>query len=144
MAGKNLNKVMLIGHLGKDPEIRFTPSGRAVANFSLATSESWVDKEGKKEERTEWHRIVVYGKLAEICNQYLSKGKQVYLEGRLQTREWQDKDGNKRTTTEIVVNEMIMLGGRGDGAPSNRQTGQSASSDDVPPDDAGKEDDIPF
>ncbi len=108
MAG--LNKVMLIGHLGRDPEVRYTPAGLAVANFTMATTEKF-----KEEERTEWHRIVAFDKLAEIMGQYLSKGKQVYIEGRLQTRDWQDKDGNKRTTTEIVANQMVMLGSRQDG-----------------------------
>jgi len=107
-----LNKVMLIGNLGKDPEVKYTPNGTAVASFSLATAESWV-KDGKKETRTEWHKIVVWGKLAEICGEYLTKGKQVYLEGRIQTREWEDKEGIKRYTTEIVASQMIMLGSKG-------------------------------
>jgi single-strand DNA-binding protein len=113
----SLNKAMLIGNLGKDPEIRYTADGMAVANFSLATSEKWKD-----EMRTEWHRIVAFGKLGEICGQYLTKGKQIYIEGRIQTREWDDKDGNKRTTTEIVANNMVMLGSRGD-APVSRPSG---------------------
>lgn len=110
MAG--LNKVMLIGHLGRDPEMRYTASGLAIANINLATTERV-----KGEDRTEWHRIVVFDKLAEICGQYLTKGRQAYFEGRLQTREWTDKEGNKRWTTEIVCNTMQMLGGRGDSAP---------------------------
>ena len=104
-----VNKVILIGHLGRDPETRTTQSGQTVANFTLATTERF-----KGEDRTEWHRIVVWGKLAEICAQYLTKGKQVYIEGRIQAREWEDKEGNKKTTTEIVANEMRMLGSKGD------------------------------
>ena len=104
----SVNKVILVGRLGADPEVRFTNSGMAVCNFRLATSESW-SKEGEKEERTEWHRIVAFGKLGEICGKWLAKGKQVYIEGRLQTREWEDRDGNRRWTTEIVAREMVML-----------------------------------
>ena len=108
MAG--VNKIILIGRLGRDPEVRYTPSGLGVANFSIATSEEWKDKAtGEKKERTEWHRIVAFGKLGEICGEYLSKGKQVYIEGRIQTREWEDKEGNKRYTTEIVASQMQML-----------------------------------
>ena len=111
MAG--VNKVILIGRLGKDPEIRYFQDGTAVANFSIATSEEWKDKEsGEKREKTEWHRIVAFRRLGEICGEYLSKGRQVYISGRLQTREWEDKDGNRRWTTEIVANEMQMLGRR--------------------------------
>lgn len=106
-----INKVILVGNLGGDPEIRFTKSDQAVASFSLATSEKWTDKEsGEKQEKTEWHRIVAWGKLGEICGEYLSKGKQVYIEGRLQTREWEDNDGVKRQTTEVIANNMTMLG----------------------------------
>jgi single-strand DNA-binding protein len=146
MAGRSLNKVTLIGHLGRDPEMRFMPSGSAVANFSIATTESWKDKDGNKEERTEWHRIVVYGKLAEICNQYLSKGRQVYVEGRLQTKEWEDRDGNKRTTTEVVVSEMIMLGGRADaeGNDKKKASGKPPPEDAPPEEEYGKDDEIPF
>ena len=107
-----LNKAILIGNLGKDPEVRYTPSGLAVVNISLATSEAWVNKEdGKKETRTEWHRVVAFGKLGEIFGKYLTKGKQVCIEGRIKTRNWEDKDGNKRSTTEIVASQLIMLGG---------------------------------
>jgi len=144
MASRSLNKVMLIGNLGKDPEIRFIPSGTAVANFSVATTESWTGKDGNKEEKTEWHKIVAWGKLAEIINQYLSKGERVYIEGRLQTREWEDRDGNKRWTTEIVANQMIMLGGRGEGATGGRSTGSTKKAEEPPPDDNAPEDDIPF
>jgi single-strand DNA-binding protein len=134
MAGGGVNKVILIGNLGRDPEVRFTPSGQAVANFTIATNDSWTDKQGQKQERTEWHRIVVWGKLAEICGEYLSKGRQAYVEGRLQTREWTDKEGKKNYTTEIVAQTVQFLGGRGDGAPRSRpQNGTSASQDYGPP-----------
>jgi len=112
MAG--VNRVTLVGRLGADPEIRYTPSGAAVANFTLATDESWKDKDGNKQEKVEWHRIVIFGKLAEIVGSYLTKGKQIYIEGRIQTREWEDREGNKKYTTEIVANEMQMLGARAD------------------------------
>ncbi|MBI5893469.1 MAG: single-stranded DNA-binding protein [Deltaproteobacteria bacterium] len=118
MAG--LNKVMLIGNLGADPEVKYTPSGTAVTNFRIATSEKWKDKEGKVQDRVEWHRIVTFGKLAEICGEYLVKGKQVYIEGRIQTRSWDDKDGNKKYMTEVVANTMQMLG-----SADNKQKGQA-------------------
>ncbi|NMO20239.1 single-stranded DNA-binding protein [Pyxidicoccus fallax] len=111
MAG-GVNKVILIGNLGADPEVRFTPGGQAVANFRIATSDSWTDKNGQKQERTEWHRIVVWGKLAELCGEYLKKGRQCYIEGRLQTREWTDKENRKNYTTEVVANSVTFLGGR--------------------------------
>ena len=107
-----VNRVFLVGRLGRDPEQRFTASGTAVTNFSLATDERWKDQSGERQTRTEWHQIVVWGRLAEICNQYLNKGKLVFIEGRLQTREWDDRDGNKRRTTEVVASEMRMLGSR--------------------------------
>jgi single-strand DNA-binding protein len=118
---RGINKVILVGNLGRDPEVRYSPNGQAVANITLATSESWKDKTtGDKQEKTEWHRVVFFGKLAEIAGEYLKKGAQVYVEGRLQTRKWQDKDGADRYTTEIVANEMQMLGSRsGQGAPSS-------------------------
>lgn len=123
MAG-GINKVILIGNLGRDPEVRFTPSGQAVANFSIATSESWTDKSsGQKQEKTEWHRIVVWGKLAELCGEYLKKGRQCYVEGRLQTREWTDKEGKKNYTTEVVANTVQFLGGAGGGAGGPRGDG---------------------
>jgi single-strand DNA-binding protein len=113
----SLNKVMLIGNLGKDPEVRYTQGGQPVANFTLATNESWTDKQGQKQERTEWHRIVVWGKAAELCGEYLSKGRQVYVEGKLQTREWTNKEGQKQYSTEIVaspVGGVVFLGGGGE------------------------------
>ncbi|NTX09329.1 single-stranded DNA-binding protein [Myxococcus sp. CA051A] len=128
MAG-GVNKVILIGNLGADPEVRFTPGGQAVANFRIATSESWQDKNGQKQERTEWHRIVVWGKLAELCGEYLKKGRQCYVEGRLQTREWMDKENRKNYTTEVVANAVTFLGGRdagegaGGGGGGRRQSG---------------------
>lgn len=111
----SVNKVILLGNLGADPEVRFTPSGQAVANFRMATTDSWTDKSsGQRQERTEWHRIVVWGKLGELCGEYLRKGRQCYVEGRLQTREWQDRDGQKRWTTEVVASQVVFLGGRGE------------------------------
>lgn len=116
MSKRGINKVILVGNLGKDPEVRYMPNGNAVANFSVATSESWKDKNtGQENDRTEWHKIVVFGKLAEICGEYLRKGSQIYIEGKLQTRKWQDKSGNDNYTTEIVIEHggtMQMLGGR--------------------------------
>ena len=130
----SVNKVILIGNLGRDPELRYTKSGQAVANFSLATNERWTDKEGAQQERTEWHRIVAWGKTGELCAQYLAKGRTTYVEGRLQTREYEDKEGIKRYTTEVVAQNVTFLGGRSEGgAPS------SGSSDATPPDD-----NIPF
>ena len=117
MASRGINKVILIGNLGRDPEIRYASNGSAIANFSIATSESWNDKNsGEKVEKTEWHRIVAYRRLAEIIGEYLKKGSHVYIEGKLQTRKWQDKDGQDRYTTEIVANEMQMLGSKGGGS----------------------------
>ncbi len=124
MAG--INKVIVVGNLGKDPELRHTPQGQAVANFSVATSESWNDKSGQKQERTEWHRIVVWGKLGELCAKYLSKGRQVYVEGKLQTRSWDDKDGQKRYTTEIVASTVQFLGNNA-GAGASRSSGHESS-----------------
>jgi len=115
----SVNKVIILGRLGQDPELKYTPSGAAVCNFSLATSESWNDKAtGQKQEKTEWHRIVVWGKLAELCNQYLSKGRQAFVEGKIQTRSWEDKEGNKRYTTEIAANTVQFIGGQA-GASNN-------------------------
>jgi len=106
----SVNKVILVGRLGQNPEVKYTPSGAAVANFSVATNESWTDKSGQKQERTEWHRVVVWGKLAELCAQYLTKGKQAYVEGRLQTRQWQDKEGQTKYTTEVQAQTVQFLG----------------------------------
>lgn len=136
-----VNKVILIGNLGKDPEVRFTPNGRALAKFPVATSEKWTDQDGNRQERTEWHNVVVWGKQAETCGQYLAKGRQVFVEGSIRTRQYDDKDGNKRYMTEIVARDVRFLGGRS-GAPAD--SGAS-----VPPgEDAGPgspdEDDIPF
>ncbi len=143
MAG--INKAILIGRLGSDPEVRYTPSGDAVANFSIATSEEWKDKNsGEKKERTEWHRIVAWRRLGEICGEYLAKGRQVYIEGRIQTRSWDDKNGVKRYTTEIVATDVQFLGGR-DTADTGRPespplpefpgtpvTGAGSGDDDIP------------
>jgi single-strand DNA-binding protein len=113
---RGVNKVILVGNLGKDPETRYMPSGSAVTNLTLATSESWKDKQtGENQERTEWHKVAMFGKLAEIAAEYLRKGSQVYIEGKLRTRKWQDKEGKDRWTTEIVADEMNMLGGKGGG-----------------------------
>jgi single-strand DNA-binding protein len=134
----SVNRVILIGNLGRDPELRYTQGGSAVANFTLATNERWRDKDGNNQERTEWHRIVVWGRTAENCAQYLQKGRSVYVEGRLQTREWEDKDGNKRNTTEINALNVQFLGGRG---------GPGGGGDDPGPSDPGGAppgDDIPF
>ena len=147
---RGVNKVTLIGNLGADPEVRYTANGSAVANIRLATAESWRDREsGENQERTEWHRVVFFSRLAEIVGEYLKKGSQVYIEGRLQTRKWQDRDGNDRYTTEIVANEMQMLGGRGGGgggfdAPSQSSSPSPAqnSNNEPPMDDF--DDDIPF
>lgn len=115
-----LNKVMLIGNLGGDPEVKYTPSGTAVVSFSIATTETWT-KDGEKQSKTEWHKIVAWQRLAEICGEYLHKGSQVYVEGKLQTRDWEDKEGNKKYTTEIVINQMQMLGGRSEPNQQNRE-----------------------
>ena len=140
-----LNKVMLIGNLGKDPELRYTATGVAVANFSIATNDSWTDKDGNKVEHTEWHRIIVWRRLAEICGEYLTKGKKVYIEGRLRSRSWEDKDGIKRYTTEIEARDMIMLGGaHGEGSSFGPPP---PGDEDAPPPPYDKEetdDDLPF
>ena len=127
MAG--VNKAILVGNLGRDPELRQTPSGQSVCNFTVATSESWTDRNGERVERTEWHRIVAWGKTGELCAQYLSKGRTVYVEGRIQTREWEDKDGNKRYTTEINAQNVNFIGPRGgDGGGSGGDYGGGRSS----------------
>ena len=148
----DLNQCQFIGRLGRDPETRYMPNGKAVTNFSVATSEGWTDKQtGDKQERTEWHNVVLFEKLAEIAAEYLHKGSQVYIEGSLRTRKWQDKEGKDRYTTEIVGRDMQMLGGRG-GAGSGESSGggrsapERSSSNSAPPpsDDGGFDDDIPF
>ena len=121
MASRGVNKVILVGNLGADPEVRYMPNGNAVANLSLATSESWKDKQGQVQERTEWHRLVMYRRLAEISGEYLTQGSQIYIEGRLNTRKWQDQQGQDRYTTEIIVDQMQMLGG-GNRSKSGKST----------------------
>jgi single-strand DNA-binding protein len=163
MAG-GVNKVILVGHLGADPDMRYTPSGQGVCELRLATSESWNDKNGQRQERTEWHRIVVWGKRAEVCSKYLAKGRQVFVEGRIQTRTYDDKDGNKRYITEIIANDVQFLGGGGrDGAGGGAGGGgRGGKTEDGPPPPAegdfggyggggsggggggGPDDDIPF
>jgi single-strand DNA-binding protein len=122
----SVNKVILVGRLGRDPETRFTGGGQAVANFSVATDETYKDKNGERQKRTEWHKIVVWGKQAEIAQQYLKKGSLVFIEGRIQSREWQDKEGQKRTSFEIVANNFRMLGGRGDAAGGGGRAARGA------------------
>jgi single-strand DNA-binding protein len=155
---RGINKVILVGNLGKDPDTRYMPSGKAVTNFSIATSESWTDKQsGDKQERTEWHNIVLFDKLGEIAAEYLRKGSQVYIEGSLRTRKWQDKEGKDRYTTEIVARDMQMLGGRtggggggmggsSGGGGESRQSRPAPAEDRAPPvdDGGGFDDDIPF
>jgi single-strand DNA-binding protein len=146
---RGINKVILVGNLGADPETRYTASGAAITNIRIATSESWRDKQsGDRQERTEWHRIVFFNRLAEIAGEYLRKGSQVYIEGSLRTRKWQDQSGQDRYTTEVVANEMQMLGGRGEGGGSPAQ--DSGFRDSAKPakaeqgEDDFQDDDIPF
>lgn len=136
-----MNKALLIGRLGADPEVRYTPDGTMVTSFNLATDLEWKDKSGEKVRKTEWHKIVTYRKLAEICGNYLSKGKMVFIEGRIQTRSWEDKEGNKRYTTEIIATDMKMLDSKGQGKSQDEDavfTPPYSASDSIP------EDDIPF
>ena len=141
----SINKVILVGNLGRDPEVRYTQNGNAVANINLATNEVWNDKSGQRQERTEWHRIVVWGKQAEIAKEYLSKGRQIYVEGSLQTRQWEDKDGQKRYTTEIRCQRFVMLGGRGGEGRSESVGGSApAPEPEMPPDMSYSDEDIPF
>jgi single-strand DNA-binding protein len=145
----SLNKILLIGHLGKDPEIRYTPEGAAVASFSIATSNNFTDKNGTRQERTEWHSVKAFGKLADICKQYLAKGKQVYIEGRIQTNEYTDREGIKRRFTEVIANQMIMLGSRSQGADAGVQPMESvarpvADADQAFGDPGITDNDIPF
>ncbi|WP_127716622.1 single-stranded DNA-binding protein [Halobacteriovorax sp. HLS] len=153
----SVNKVIILGRLGSEPELKYTPSGAAVCNFSLATSESWADKSGQKQEKTEWHRIVVWGKLAELCNQYLAKGRQAFIEGSLQTRSWDGQDGQKRYTTEINAKNVQFLGGASTGASNSQSRDNSMNQDmnnnqggamnqdyDISTDSNFTSDDIPF
>ena len=143
---RGINKVILVGNLGADPETRYMPSGSAVTNLSVATSETWKDKQsGEQKERTEWHKVAMFNRLAEIAAEYLRKGSQVYIEGKLRTRKWQDRDGNDRWTTEVIADEMQMLGGRGGGGgsmPMSQDPGPSSPPPQAGPDDF--DDDIPF
>jgi single-strand DNA-binding protein len=149
----SVNKAVLIGNLGRDPEIRYTQSGEPIANFSLATNESWTDRSGQKQERTEWHRVEVFGKTAQVVRDYLTKGRSVYIEGTIRYDEWTDKDGNKRNTTKIRVSgpnsRLVMLGGRGEGG-GGRSSGPPDGPPDGPPSEGGgdnfqaTDDDVPF
>lgn len=149
---RGVNKVILVGNLGKDPEVRYMPNGGAVANVTVATSEQWKDKQtGEQKERTEWHNVVFYQRLAEIVGEYLKKGSQIYVEGSLRTRKWQDKSGNDRYTTEIIASEMQMLGGRGGGGGGGsasfgggKSAGGGGGGGDEAPFNEGFDDDIPF
>ena len=145
----SVNKVILVGNVGRDPELRYTQSGQPVASFSIATNERFKDRDGNWKDRTEWHRIVAWARLAEICGEYLRKGSQVYVEGRIQTRDWEDKEGNKRQTTEIIALTMQMLGRRGEGGgPSmsddGNQTRGGGAEDFAQPSGGGADDEIPF
>jgi single-strand DNA-binding protein len=133
--GRDLNKVMVIGHLGRDPEMRYTPSGKPMTKFSVAASRSWTTSDGDRRSETEWFAVVAWGRLAEICNQYLGKGHQVYVEGRLQTRRWEDADGNRKSSTEVVANEMLILDGSKN---ANRRNGEMVSKEEL------QEDEFPF
>ena len=146
---RGINKVIIVGNLGADPETRYMPSGSAVTNLSIATSEQWKDKQtGEQKERTEWHKVAMFNRLAEIAAEYLRKGSQVYIEGKLRTRKWQDRDGNDRWTTEVIADEMQMLGSRGGGgsAPMSSDSGPGGGPSGGPPQSAPDdfEDDIPF
>lgn len=150
----SINKVILIGRLGKDPEVKYTPSGAPVAKFSLATDEVFKDRTGEQQRRTEWHNIVVWNKLAEICGEYLTKGKQVYIEGSIRSRQWEDQSGNKRTAYEIVARDMKMLGSKGDtervaaaagtASPSERAPMDRTAAPEPPSDAEITDDDVPF
>ena len=144
MAG--VNKAILVGNLGRDPELRYTANGQPVCTFSVATTENWTGRDGQREERTEWHRVVVWGKAGENCAQYLAKGRSVYVEGRIQTREWEDREGNKRWTTEIVAQRVQFLGGRDRPGEEPDFPGEDGAADAVAPvpDAPSEDDDIPF
>jgi single-strand DNA-binding protein len=138
---RGLNKVMIIGHLGRDPEMRYTPSGRPVTTFTIAVSRSWNTADGERRTETEWFNIVAWGNLAEICKQYLYKGQQVYIDGRLQTRRWEDKEGQKHTSVEVVANEMMMLGDRRDNSSQTQESTEQADDVATP---MADEDEFPF
>jgi len=152
MAGSSVNKVILIGRLGKDPELKYTPSGAPVTRFTLATDESFKDRSGEQQKRTEWHTIVAWNKLAEICGQYLAKGRQVYIEGSIRSRQWEDQTGNKRTSYEIVARDMRMLGSRAEAErlteaeppPAPRASAEPASPPEPAPGSEITDEDIPF
>jgi single-strand DNA-binding protein len=133
MASRGVNKVILVGNLGNDPEIRYMPNGNAVANLSIATSESWKDQQGAQQERTEWHKVTMYRRLAEVAGEYLKKGSQIFIEGKLQTRKWQDQQGNDRYTTEIIADNMQMMGGGGGGNQGGGQNAQGGGYQQRPP-----------
>lgn len=139
---------MLIGHLGKDPEVRYTPDGAPVATFSLATSENWTDKSGSRQEHTEWHTIVAWNKLADLCKRFLTKGRQVYIEGRIRSRDWNDRDGNKRRTTEVIATQMVLLGSRQQSSDAGTQpmepSGRAQDADQAFGDAGITDSDIPF
>jgi single-strand DNA-binding protein len=142
---KSVNKVILVGRLGRDPEMKYTANGTPFCRFSMATDDTWTDKgSGEKQERTEWHNIVVWDRLAEICNQYLTKGRQVYIEGSLQTREWDDQDGNKRKTTEIRARDMVLLGSAADSSGQPRKPAAAGVSVGAGAESTITDDDIPF
>ena len=142
----SVNKVILVGNLGRDAELRYTPGGAAVATLNMATTETWNDKEGQRQEKTEWHRVILWGKQAETLNQYLQKGKQIYVEGRLQTRQWDDKDGNKRYTTEIRGDRIVLLGSGGGGGSRQQSRSVGAPAEDPMGEPVSEltDDDIPF
>ena len=141
----SVNKVILVGNMGQDPELRYTPSGAAVATLSIATNEAWRDNDGNQQDRTEWHRVVLWRKQAEFAGEYLKKGRKVYIEGRLQTRSWEDKDGNKRYTTEIIGDTLVSLDSRAEGGSnSDFSPPAGAPTDSQPPDVADDADDLPF
>ena len=140
----SVNKVILVGNLGRDAELRYTPGGAAVSTLNLATTEVWNDRSNQRQEKTEWHRVILWGKQAESLQEYLTKGKQIYIEGRLQTRQWDDKDGNKRYTTEIKADRITLLGGGSGGRGGSAERGATGPSMDEPPAAPLTDDDIPF
>ena len=145
---RGINKAIVVGNLGRDPEVRYSANGNAIANVTIATTDSWKDRQsGERQEKTEWHRVVFFGRLAEIAGEYLKKGSQVYVEGRLQTRKWEDRDGNERYTTEIVAADMQMRGGRGGGGGGDTQGGSAPDFNETSPASSTSgdfDDDIPF